>query len=210
MLLFDMGAGTFSRLVEYINPKEVRGIFISHWHSDHCSDLLILEYFMQLNSQQDPAFLTVYGPEDEKSPVYQKITDSPFFKFIPIKPWDIVKFGEIEVQAGPAKHPVPCVGYKVGSWGYTGDTNWLAELTDFYKGVQWLFACGCVLDKDWSEENPHLSGVLAAQLAGSIGCKQLYLTHLKPNVDMDSLLLESVKIFSNTQLVLEGRYQFKG
>ena len=42
-LLLDMGSGTLSRLLSSVDLKNLGGIFISHLHYDHTTDLLPLK-----------------------------------------------------------------------------------------------------------------------------------------------------------------------
>ena len=40
LLVMDMGSGTLSRLMGFVDIKKVKNIFISHLHYDQTSDLL--------------------------------------------------------------------------------------------------------------------------------------------------------------------------
>lgn len=207
LVLFDVGAGTFGRLISCVDPLALKGVFISHWHSDHCSDLLVFEYYLQsLLAEGKKAVLPLYGPVDETSPVYQHISRSPFFHFTPVAKGDGVKVGEVTVQAGPICHPARGVSYRVGDWAYTGDTNITPGLKSFVSGARVLLACGCNLHENWQENSPHLSGVKAAQLAKDAGVGRLYLTHLKPTVDIQQLTNEAKAVFVNTFIIEEKKY----
>ena len=45
--LLDMGSGVLSRLIAEIDVKNLDGIFISHLHYDHTSDLLPFRYLLE-------------------------------------------------------------------------------------------------------------------------------------------------------------------
>ena len=170
--------------------------------------MLVFEYYLQTTNTKNFVKMPLYGPKDGENLLQQKITTSPFFDFTPVQPGDMINLGKLSVAVGPAKHPVPSVSYKAGDWGYTGDTNWLPQLEDFFTGIRWLFACGCVLQRDWTAKGPHLSAKLAAELTKKIEAEKLFLTHLKPTVDQQSLLKEGQDVFKNTMLVEEGHYLF--
>ena len=206
--LFDLGAGTFSRLISYIDPKKIKGIFISHWHHDHCSDLLIMDYFLQSQVNQNlKGKIPLYGPKDETSVIYRYIQTSPHFTYTPVKTGEEAWINQCCVKIGPASHPVPAVSYRVGDWAYTGDTNTTEGLADFAKGAKILLACGCVLKEQWNKQSPHLSSEKAGEIAREAKVEQLYLTHLKPTVDRETLLKEGRTTFENTIIIEEKRYQ---
>ncbi|NLB89938.1 MAG: MBL fold metallo-hydrolase, partial [Clostridiales bacterium] len=86
--LFDMGAGAFGRLMENIDPSHLEAVFISHWHSDHCSDLLIFDYYLRSLQQEGRKPITLYGPRDETSIVFNHVIISLFFQFFEAHPAD--------------------------------------------------------------------------------------------------------------------------
>ena len=203
--LFDMGAGAFGRLMENIDPEIIEGIFISHWHGDHCSDLLVFDYYLSSLNNKTPTTIPLYGPIDDTSPVYNHVKSSPYFSFHQVKAGDEVTTSKGVVKVGPTGHPVPGVGYRIDGWVYSGDTNLVQGLEEFIREADLWLACGCVLSADWQEKGPHLSGEKAAELAQRAGVKSLVLTHLKPVVDGDSLLQEAKALFPESFLAEERK-----
>ncbi|NLB90072.1 MAG: hypothetical protein GX786_02465, partial [Clostridiales bacterium] len=152
--------------------------------------------------------ITLYGPRDETSVVFNHVITSPFFQFYEAHPADEIVTSQGKVQVGPTSHPVPGVGYRMDGWVYSGDTNLVEGLEAFVSQASLWLACGCVLNEDWEEEGAHLSAALAGKIAKKANIKKLILTHLKPVVDGETLLKEGQEAFSNTFLAEERkRYQ---
>ena len=48
-LQLDLGSGVLARLTGRMPPEELTALLFSHWHGDHCSDLLPLIYRLGLS-----------------------------------------------------------------------------------------------------------------------------------------------------------------
>ena len=57
--VMDLGAGTLSRLLNEVKPDKIDGIFLSHLHYDHTSDMLTLKYALE----NTPVVIDVYVAE---------------------------------------------------------------------------------------------------------------------------------------------------
>ncbi len=204
LVQFDLGSGILSRLTARTAPEKLSAVFLSHWHFDHASDISLLMYRLQ----SVEAVLPVYAPKDENSLLYRMVAEKECFRLSEIAPGDSVKVGNLTVQVGPARHPVPTVGFRVtgsdGAFGYTGDTNTLPSLPSFYRGCRLLLADGLLTTASWKEKKPHMSAALAAQLAADAGCDRLVITHLNPFTPPAVLLEEARKEFRNVSLAAEG------
>lgn len=205
LLQFDFGAGVLARLTAVMPPESLSAVFLSHWHFDHTSDLLPLLYRLQALGRKLP----VYAPVDESSPIRNLIRASGIFELTDVAPGDTIRVGEAGITVGPARHPVPAVGFRVEQggvrFGYTGDTNTLPELAAFYQGCRLLLADGLFPEADWTEAKPHLSAVLAAELAVEANAEKLLLTHLNPMYSPSLLLREARSRFSGASLAEAGR-----
>lgn len=203
-VLMDCGPGVLARLMKRLDPARLTAILLSHGHADHCSDMMALRYYLDIRRQQDGVPpLDVYAPWDESSPVLRFLNESESFCMHWIKQGDILHAGSLEILCGPARHPVPAVGFRVGAFGYTGDTNTMDDLASFYQGVTVLLADGCFLKSQWTENAPHIAAFQAAELARDAQAEQLVITHLRPDVDEATLLKEAAAIFPQTVLVKE-------
>lgn len=205
-LVLDMGPGVMSRLLRYTDPAALKGICLSHWHWDHCSDLGVLCYSLQgLAAKAGYRPLPLYFPQDDSAPMAAFVAATGLFALHPIKAGDSFSLGDTAVSVGPARHPAPGVSYRLegksgNSLFYTGDTNEAQGLADFAKGAKTMLACGCLPDGRWSDMAPHLSARLAARLALEAGAESLVLTHLRPDVDTKSLLEEAREVFPKVSL----------
>ena len=204
MLQFDFGTGVLARLTSVFPPEDLDAVFLSHWHFDHTSDLLPLIYRLQAAGK----VLTVYAPADDSSALRKIIADASCFELVTIASGQKIPLGDVLVTTGPARHPVPGVGFRVEAegkaWGYTGDTNTMAELADFYRDCDLLLADGLFPADDWTESRPHLSAALAARLAKDAGARRLILTHLNPVYPPSLLLKEAWEVYPPARLAEPG------
>ena len=74
----DLGTGCLAALTALTEPADLDAVILSHWHYDHCCDLLPLIYRLGALGRT----LTVYGPEDPAQPVYQACAAAPVIPFI--------------------------------------------------------------------------------------------------------------------------------
>ena len=200
----DLGSGTLALLTALTAPESLSALFISHWHYDHTADLPVLMYRLQALARALP----VFGPADTSSPVFQLITASPSFPFTEVKPGDHFVIGSASIAVTDARHPVPAVGYRIThgekSFGYTGDTNTLSSLAADFDHCRLLLADGLFTSAAWSEDKPHLSAELAAQLAAETHAEELIITHLNPFIASRTLLEEARRFFPSVRLAEKG------
>lgn len=194
-LQLDLGSGTLSALTRLTAPEKLTAVLLSHWHYDHCSDILPLIYRMESLMAQGVEPLNLYAPADKRSLVRQAILASPAFRLHDVQPGDSLDLAGVQVQVGLARHPVPAVMYRLSaasrSLCYTGDTNEVEGLVDFARGCDLLLADGLFPEAAWNTGKPHLSAVKAAQLARDAQAGKVIITHLSPAVDPVGLLAEA-------------------
>ena len=204
LLQFDLGSGVLARLTALAPPESLSALFLSHWHFDHTADLMVLLYRLEALGR----VLQVYAPADGSSAIRRIVSDAACFRLTDVAPGDTVTAGACTVRVGEARHPVPTVGYRVESgnriFGYTGDTNTLPSLADFYRGCSLLLADGLFPAENWSEEKPHLSAALAADLAVEADVNSLVLTHLNPLFPPRLLLREAQARHNRVSLAVPG------
>ncbi len=205
LLQFDFGSGILSRLTAVCPPEDLDALFLSHWHFDHTSDLLPLIYRLEAAGKT----VQVFAPPDDGSAVRAVVSRAGCFSLRDIHPGETVRIGGTAVRVGEARHPVPAVGFRAEyegvSFGYTGDTNTLPSLADFYRDVDLLLADGLFPEAVWDERKPHLSAALAARLAAEAGAKRLILTHLNPVYAPELLLREARVRFPAACLAEAGK-----
>ena len=209
-LMLDMGSGTLQGLCARMAPEHLCALVLSHWHYDHCSDVLPLIYRMEAHVASGGAPLNVYAPVDEHTPVRQAVQASTGFTLHDVAPNSEFRIpnSEFRISAAPARHPVPALMYRLTDGArtlcYTGDTNTVDGLTDFARGADLLLADGLFPAAAWAEGKPHLSAAHCARLAREAGAKQLVITHLSPMIDPETLLKEARAVRIDSKLARIG------
>lgn len=189
-VLIDMGSGVLSRLQEYINPAQLKCVFISHIHNDHINDLYLLRYMLEILRQRgemDHA-LKIVGPRELSA-----LMPSPVFDFIDISEKEYVLAAGMRVSFARMTHPVPSMAMRFkgdADFVYSGDCSSMEQLADFAMGCDMLLCDAGTPSEIWTPFSPHLSAPLAAGAAQRAGAS-LILTHFMPGMDEKKLLKET-------------------
>lgn len=205
----DCGCGVLPSLLNITPVSSLTALVLSHWHNDHCSDVLSMIYLTESHLAAHPDQpLHVYGPVDEASPVRKAVQTTPGMVLHDVAPGDVLTLGDVQLTAYPARHPVPAVMYRITDGQhtlcYTGDTNTQAILPDYARNADLLLADGLFAEATWAEGKPHLSAALCAQLAKEANVGKLIVTHLNPQTDHSVLLHEAQAIFPDVVLAERG------
>lgn len=206
-LALDMGTGVLAQLTARVAPERLTALLLSHWHYDHCSDVLPLIFRLEACAQQP---LHIYAPVDESSLVRKAVQQCAKIVLHDITPHSEFQIpnSEFHITSFPARHPVPALMYRVTDGArtlcYTGDTNTVDGLAAFAQGADLLLADGLFTDAAWAEGKPHLSAALAAQLAQDAGAGKLVITHLNPFIDPATLLKEARAVRIDSLLARSG------
>lgn len=135
-VLIDAGTGAGDLSLQQAGAIDT--IFLTHSHLDHCCMLPLLA---DAAGSFRNAPLTVYALPETVSAVRRNIlngeiwpdyaalptAEHPYLRFHEIAPGGTVELRGRSFTALPAKHSVPCIGYRVdsgaASWVYSGDTT---------------------------------------------------------------------------------------
>ena len=200
-----MGSGVLARLTALTPPEELTVLLLTHWHYDHCADVLPLIYRLEACATKP---LHIYAPVDKSSLVRKAVQACGKIVLHDIAPGQTFHVGEMQVTAFTARHPVPAVMYRIQAQGktfcYTGDTNTVEALADFARGADLLLADGLFTDSTWAESKPHLSATHVAQLAKDADVRRFVITHLNPAIDPETLLREARAIRIDALLARAG------
>lgn len=203
-ILLDMGTGTLARLTALCAPEALDTIVFSHWHSDHCSDVLPMLY--RLNKRGTK--LDVYGPMDENAPVRKALEADAMVALHTIAAGDTLSVGGLTLTVGPARHPVPAVSMRWTDGSktivYTGDTNTIDGLAAFVQDADLLLADGLFPKALWKETLPHLSAEHCAALANAANVGHCIITHMNPDIDAQICLAEAQALRPETVLAEPG------
>ncbi|MFW9908143.1 MAG: MBL fold metallo-hydrolase [Candidatus Thorarchaeota archaeon] len=192
LTLFDIGSGVLHRLMQAgIDFRSINGIFISHFHIDHCSDFITLIQTLWLEGYESK--LPVYGPPpltdfirglfEVALPFYR---DKVILDPIILKERDAVHCGDLSVSSCStlhSKHDTRAfrVEHKKRSMVYSSDTAFCRDVVDLAKDTDLL-----IHECNWLD-GPHPEGVHSApsdvmRVAEESNPKKVVVTHMMPEV----------------------------
>jgi ribonuclease BN (tRNA processing enzyme) len=202
-LLLDCGPGVATALSAVARPETLDAVVISHFHSDHCYDLL------PVGKSLLGALLEVQGGPRSRAgefrpvPLYVPagshdlfarwaalfpVTTLPLlnrafevgFDVREYRPGDSFTVGDCTVSLHELRHVEPNCGIRVagpaGTLAYTGDTGMTPALKELAAGADLLLAEATLTEPDRSAHG-HLSAAEAGQVATAAGVGSLVLTH---------------------------------
>ena len=184
-LVADLGSGTLARLLNSVTPDKIDGIFLSHLHYDHTSDMLTLKYALE----NTPNVIDVYVAE-QKSNWYLELLNSKNFNIVPIATETAFKCGELELEFYRGVHPVESYAVKVKgdkTLFYTGDTVYFEGIEKAAAGSDVILA-DCAKPDDFG--GPHMVKRDALKLARATGAK-LIVTHIASGYDAKALYADT-------------------
>ncbi len=208
-LLLDCGCGILGKLQQHCAIPELDGVVLSHLHSDHMGDMMVLRYampyFLGKGLMKGP--LPVLLPEGPQA-VADTILNEPGFAAQVVRSGDRLNFLGLDLSFFATRHPVPCNAVKVCHDGkmlvFSGDLNTTPGFAGFAAGADLLLIDGCFPHAEWAEEKPHLSARLAAQVGADAGAKRVVITHFRPEDDEALLLAEARQACSWAETAQEG------
>lgn len=223
-IVLDLGAGTLTRLISFCSLHEISAIFLSHLHSDHMSDMLVLRYALQqlhARGMRVPTPLHVIAPELPEAE-FRMLASAGTFNMIKAEDNLKLHFGTLSITLKSGIHPVPSYsmdivediekGYPV--YGkvtprphlfYTGDTGYHAGLERYAKHAGILLADAGLIEKDASLRiAAHLTAGEAGKIARNAGVGKLLLSHLwGGGVDEEKMLNDAKAYFKNSEIAKE-------
>lgn len=188
-MVFDLGPGSLTNLRKSgLNPDNLSTVFISHFHTDHISDLIPFLWAIQIDGRRDP--LQVYGPPGFK-PTVQKLlectcTPTDFFKF-PLT-FSELGFGEGtgNVRTCATVHSIPTMAFRIESHGkslcYSADTTYSPSVVELARNADLLVHEATFLEDQLNiaQLTKHSTARMAGQVARQAHAKQLTLFHIPP------------------------------
>ena len=200
-ILLDCGPGVAAKAAT--RAAELAAVFISHMHTDHCLDLLILGKALTQHSLAAGATtaprtrLPLYVPRGAAATLsrfgalFPLGTDGPgdhptdhvfrdVFDVVEYEPLRPVQAAGATVLPVPMAHRQPCCGFRVTAGGttlaYTGDTGADSDFAPLVAGADLLVA-EATLDEPDRTEHGHLCAAEAGEVAARHGAAALLLTH---------------------------------
>ena len=208
-LMLDCGSGTLSRLQQHVKIEDLDAIILSHLHSDHMADLLVLRYGLpaMVADGRRSAPLPLYLPQ-EPADVAGLLRAEKGFTAHTVRSGDTVMLQDTKLSFFGVRHLVPCNALRVEQGGvsfvYSGDLNTTPGFENFARGADFLLIDGCLSCARWSENGPHLTSELAAEVARKAGVGRVLITHIHPEIEESTLLEEARRAHPSAELAQEG------
>jgi ribonuclease BN (tRNA processing enzyme) len=190
-VLLDAGAGTLQRLREAGAPfHELDRVFLTHFHIDHCLDLISLLFALRIPRIRRAKPLYVYGPKG-LARLYRRL-NAAFQGWLAPRGFRLalhelsettLKLPGYTVSARRMNHyDTGALGYRVtagaSSLAYSGDTDVCDGVVELGRTVQVLvLECSA---RDEEKAAGHLTPSECGRIAASAGCRHLVLTHFYP------------------------------
>lgn len=197
-LVIDMGSGTLSRLLSICPLSDIDAILLSHLHSDHMADMLVLRYALQIMPKRDipvPVPLDVIAPSAPEAE-FRMLSSAGTFNMVRMQDNMKARFGALTITFRHMLHPVPSYAMDIleeepprpPAYGdepplkrlvYTGDTGYHDALLMLCRNATMLLADTNFLSRDKTTEfAPHLTAREAGMIAQKAGVGRLLCTHL--------------------------------
>lgn len=209
-LLLDSGNGVLSRLQRYCRVEELDAIIVSHLHFDHMADLLVLQYGLGTKKLLEEAFeqMPLHLPATPED-VVRLLDHQDVFAKTFIRDGMLAQIGRLTVSFTRMEHPAEsyAVGIKEGGKKlvYSGDTVYNPGLVDAAQDADLFLSesTGLQGGHALSDEFPHMTARLAAEIAGEAGARRLLLTHYWYEIPREEYLAEARAVFPSAELAEE-------
>lgn len=185
-ILIDCGSGVMSQLTKVMPPYKLDAVLISHYHQDHIADVGVLQYGIMVHQahgqRPSAAPLPLYAPAQPQEWAsrmsYRQATEHHV-----IDEQTKLTIGDIAISFLRTDHDIPCYAMKLTASGksivYGADSGPQTDWHPFAEAAD-LFICeGTFITRTMPTQlSGHLSVRKAAQIAQSLNCKALVITHL--------------------------------
>ncbi|MFZ5352912.1 MAG: MBL fold metallo-hydrolase [Bacillota bacterium] len=201
-ILLDCGNGVLSRLQQYIDIEELDAIILSHLHSDHMSDIMILQYAADIKMMkgQMQHGIKVYAPCNPEE-AFERLRYKNAIDLHKIEPNTKLTIKNLTIRFKPMVHGYENYaisvekGYK--KFVYSGDTSPNEDLVEFSKGADLLLCEAGLLERDEKcIRAMHLTAKEAGEIASKAGVRRLLLTHFLPDVRIEHYMNEASEVYN--------------
>lgn len=203
-LWLDAGPGTYVALCAEMDPRDLSGVFLSHRHPDHCTDIFALYHALAYGERRVPP-VPVLCPEGLPDHLRCLVGASPawssVFDFVTLATGETFRLGSLEIAVARTNHPPPTLAPRVTGSGrsvtYTADTGPCEELESHASGSDLLLAEASLGSPRTADSTPHhMTGSEAGSMATRAGVRRLMLTHIAPYVDPERTVMEAEAEFN--------------
>ena len=214
LLLLDIGSGTLRRLAETgTSINDIDLIFLSHFHPDHCSDLVPFLFATKYAfSQARNKELHLIGGQglyhllNGLKQVFGMWIVPEGYPFYLHEAKGTITFGNLVLRTLPLTHSESSIAFRIESPEdkvivYSGDTDYCENIVALSRSAD-LLILECSLPEEMRVEG-HLSPSLAGKIARESRCKKLLLTHFYPPCDEHDLAGDVTKEFTGEIILAE-------
>jgi ribonuclease BN (tRNA processing enzyme) len=193
-ILIDAGPGVVRRLAAAgVSPDRVTTVLLTHYHPDHCADLVALLFALRnphlagrgpLRMRGAPGLLRLLDDLFTAWPRWLEPGDAYQLDAREIGPGSFGLDG-VEVTASPVVHTVHSLAYRVREEGsdatvvVTGDVDEGEGVVDAARGAD-VLVCDAAFPDAHAQER-HLTAADAGRAAAEAGVRLLCLTHFYPH-----------------------------
>jgi ribonuclease BN (tRNA processing enzyme) len=212
-VVLDLGNGALGALQRYCDPADVDLFGVSHMHSDHCADLLVLGVYLRYRPTGRGPAVPVHAPEGAPARLAQMAGTDPATGLdgaLDVHSWvegEPIDVGPLRLEPVRVDHPLPAFGIRVTgpaeddpgrrvTLAYSGDTDHCAGLDDLATDADLLLCeAGFLEGRDDALRGVHLTGRRAGEVAAARGSRRLVLTHLVAWNDPSVTVAEARAVF---------------
>lgn len=205
-LLVDCGNGILANLQKFIRFEELDAIILTHLHSDHMSDMMVLRYAVQIKMNRGFGNkpIEVYAPSEPQEE-YDRLNIPGVFNLHAINEELVLNFGDMSLEFKEMVHPIKSYAVSMASGGkkfvFSGDTSWNDSIIEFSKEADLLILDAGLLSKDKKSDNvPHLTARECGIVAKKAKAQKLLLTHFWPEDDVSEHIKEASENFTNVEI----------
>lgn len=212
-VLMDLGNGALGPLQKYGDPTALDAVALSHLHSDHVADMVVLNVLRRYRPGGPLEPVDVWGPTGTAARLTQIAGSDPAtdvggqFRFHEWDPHAPVVVGPLTLTPVPVEHPIPAFGIRVQgpsdedpdrtvTLAYTGDTDVCAGLDELARADLLLSEAAFIEGRDDAVRGVHLTGRRAGEAATAGGSGRLVLTHLPAWTDAATAVAEARETYA--------------
>lgn len=207
-LVLDMGSGVFATLKSIIAPEKIDGIFISHLHFDHVSDLGVFNYYLEskAKSGEFKGKIKLFVKSCE-SAVYSAIAQLNYFELVDFCDNSTLLVGDFCLNVFRREHPILTFGLTVEGENKRISYSSDGAFDDALKRAilkSDISLCHTPFTFETAKNNrAHASAFEVTKFAFENN-KKVLLSHLHPENSKEQLLLEIEKYSQAYEIANQG------
>ncbi len=184
----DAGAGTWRKLLEYVDYRDLDGVLLTHRHPDHTTDVFQAFHARAYWVDEPLPSIPLWAPQETVDSVESYVEGTEgCFDLHPIAEGQAIEVAGARLSFVRMAHPPVTLGVRIEEGdnvaAYSADTGPNADFRALASGAD-LFICEATLQDSDDQWAGHLSASQAAALACRVGAGRLLLTHLPPRRDL--------------------------